>query len=252
MRRRVLIWSISVLATVLLLLVVLLLWNRLKESQQKLDEAARIIESIGNSSFIVEAEVSDTIPISTFIVIPISIPVNVSMSIVLDVPLNMSVPVKKDMMVPFSLLINQIVPVDTSFSFPDGMQPYMNDSLQLQQKLKIRFWPGFRIPFRVAGTIPVQQNLNLEMKTMRVSADIPIKMNINDSIPVKLDFVLPVSETINMPLNINSRATITFTQKIPIEADFPINIKAPVVVDFTKTPLKQKFDSLANVLRTVL
>lgn len=227
-------------------------FNKIRHAQNKLKTAADIIESIGNSSFMVEADVKDTIPVKTSISIPISIPVNVSLNMALDVPLSMNVPINKNLTIPFSLNINQIVPVDTLFDFPEKLSPLIDDTLALDTKMKIRFWPGFRIPFRVEGDIPVQQNLSLDMKTVRVSAEIPIAMSLSDSIPVTLDFDLPVSENISFPLKINTRAMISFVEKVPIEADFPIQLKAPVEVDFKKTPLKLKFDSLSAVLREVL
>jgi len=164
----------------------------------------------------------------------------------------MNVPVSKNLLIPFSLDIKQIIPVDTLFNFPDRLNPFISDTLDMATKMKIKFWPGFRIPFHVEGQVPLQQNLSLDMKTVRVSASIPIAMSVNDSIPVQLDFVLPVHETVSMPLVINTRATITFVEKIPIEADFPIQLKAPVEVDFRKTPMKAKFDYLSRVLREVL
>ncbi|HBG69633.1 MAG: hypothetical protein A2W93_12595 [Bacteroidetes bacterium GWF2_43_63] len=225
---------------------------KIRNAQQKLNVAADIIESIGNSSFFVEADVKDTIPVSTYISIPISIPVNVALNMTMDVPLNMNVPIHKNLTIPFSLDIHQIVPVDTLFNFPDKLDPLIDDTLGLDTKMKIRFWPGFRIPFRVEGNIPVNQNLSLDMKTVRVAASIPISMSLHDSIPVLLDFEIPVNESVSFPLKINTRATISFVEKVPIEADFPIQLKAPVEVDFKKTPLKAKFDSLSAVLREVL
>lgn len=245
--------AIIISVTVLIISAVsVVAFCKIRNAQQKLNLAADIIESIGNSSFFVEADVKDTIPVSTFITIPISIPVNVSLNMTMDVPLSMNVPINKSLIIPFSLDIHQIVPVDTLFNFPDKLDPMIDDTLDLNTKMKIRFWPGFRIPFRVEGNIPVKQNLSLDMKTVRVSANIPISMSVSDSIPVLLDFEIPVNESVSFPLKINTRATISFVEKVPIEADFPIQLKAPVEVDFKKTPLKAKFDSLSSVLREVL
>lgn len=242
---------ISVIALLLAAIAAGAIW-KLRIAQEKLNTAADIIENIGNSSFIVETEVNDTIPVNTCISIPVAIPVNVSLTMTMDVPLSMSVPVRKNLSVPFQLDIRKIVPVDTLFTFPDKLSPLIDDTLGLNSKMKIRFWPGFRIPFKVEGNIPLQQNLSLDMKTVHVSADIPISMSLSDSIPVKLDFELPVNENVSLPLVINTRAMISFVSKVPIDAEFPINLNAPVEVDFKKTPLKQKFDSLSAVLREVL
>ncbi|HPS83123.1 MAG TPA: hypothetical protein PLA88_02320 [Bacteroidales bacterium] len=243
---------IIAIAVLIIASVAVFAFIKIRHAQNKLDAAADIIENIGNSSFFVEADVKDTIPVKTSISIPVSIPVNVALNMTLDVPLSMSVPINKKLTIPFSLAIHQIVPVDTLFNFPEKLSPLIDDTLGLSTKMKIRFWPGFRIPFRVEGDIPVQQNLSLDMKTVRVSAQIPIAMSLSDSIPVTLDFDLPVNENVSFPLNINTRATISFIEKVPIEADFPIQLKAPVEVDFKKTPLKNKFDSLSAVLREVL
>ncbi len=245
-------WLIFSVFALTMLLVLIFALLRLQHAQKKLGESADMIESIGNSRFNVEALVTDTIPVSTYITIPISIPVQVSMSMTFDAPIHMNVPVNKSLMIPFSIDISQIIPVDTLFNFPDKLNPLISDTLDMATKMKIKFWPGFKIPFHVEGQVPLQQNLSLDMQTVRVSANIPIAMSINDSIPVRLDFELPVNETVSMPLKINTRATITFIEKIPIEADFPIQLKAPVEVDFGKTPMKAKFDSLARMMREVL
>ena len=243
---------IIAIAAAIIVSVAFFAFIKIRHAQNKLNTAANIIENIGNSSFCVETDVKDTIPIKTFISIPFSIPVNVAMNMTIDVPLNMSVPINKQLTIPFTLAIHEIVPVDTLFDFPEKLSPLIEDTIGVNSKMKIRFWPGFRIPFRVEGNIPVQKCLNLDMKTVRVSTKIPISMSLRDSIPVTLDFDLPINETVSFPLNIYTCATISFVDKVPIEAIFPIQLKAPVEVDFKKTPLKNKFDSLSAVLREVL
>ncbi len=245
-------YILLIAAILVITIIASFVFIKIRHAQQKLNQAAEIIENIGNSSFFIETDISDTIHVSTCIIIPVSIPVNVSLSMMLDAPLSMNVPVDKNLTVPFALNIEKIVPVDTFFHFPDKLYPFINDTLALESKMKIKFWPGFKIPFKVEGNIPISQNLNLDLKTVKVSSEIPISISINDSMPVKLDFELPVNQNISFPLKINTRANISFIEKVPIEADFPIQLQVPVEVDFKKTPLKLKFDSLASVLREVL
>lgn len=245
-------WFAIIVLTLLLIgtWVVLLMYYHAAES--RMQQAADLIESIGDAKFFVEADINDTMPVKSSIRIPVQIPVLVSMSIMVDVPITMDVAVNNEMKVPFDLTIKQIVPVDTFFQFPDPVSAYVNDSLSLASKLKIRLWPGFNIPFSVKGEVPMQQGLIFSMQSMRISADIPIAMRVQDSIPVHLDMNIPIQEHLQWPMMVNSKATITFYEELPIEAMFPIHLKVPVEVDFSKTPLQSKFDSLGNIMRKVL
>lgn len=232
------------------LLVVLFI--KFQNAKQKLDEAASIIESLGKAVFSIETDIKDTLDIETSFRVPCSIPVQVQMMIMVQAPINMDVPVKKDMLIPFSLRINEIMPLDTFFRYPEGISAYVSDSISIDNQLKIKFWPGMKIPFRTSGSIPMNQVLNIKPGGMRIASEIPIRINISDSIPVFLDFTLAVSDTMSMPLQINSRATISFYTDLPVQGRLPIHVMAPVEIDFSKTMLKERFDSLAFVLRKVL
>ena len=241
-----------VLAVLLPAALAAYLWLKLGESREKLNEAADIIESLGKASFDVDADVTDTIDIATDFRIPATIPVHVRMQVSLLAPLNMDVPVEKRLSIPFSVKIDQLLPVDTLFRFPSGIQALVNDSIPLNNKLKIKFWPGMRIPFQVQGKVPLHKALNLDPGNVRVASNIPVRLRLSDSIPVFLDFTVPVKDTIPMNLNINADAQITFYSALPVRGRLPLKMKTPVRVDFSKTPLKAKFDSLARVMRKIL
>ncbi len=226
--------------------------TKYRKADAQLDKAADMIEEIGRSRFEVIAEVDDTMPLSTTINIPVSVPVRVSMNLSIDAPFTMNVPVNQELNIPFHLDIQELIPIDTVFHFPDAIAPYVNDSFGLATKMDVRIFPGFRVPFRVSGIIPLNENLSFEMPSMRVKAVIPIEIDISESIPVKLSFNLPLNQNINLPLHINTAATISFIQEIPVHADFPVHLAVPVPVDFGSTPLKPRFDSLSRMLRDVL
>jgi hypothetical protein len=241
-------------AAIVLLLTVMsvLLINKVIDSQKKLNQAADIIESLGNTSFSIDADIQDSIDINTSFDIPVSIPVHVVMSVRLDAPLSMSVPVKKSMHIPYSINITEIIPVDTFFRFPDGITAAVDDSIALNTQLKIKFWPGIRLPFNVTGNMPLNQTLSLNPEKLRVSSDIPIHLSLNDSMPVFLDFIVPVQDTIPMNLVIDADALISFYAPLPVKGKLPLKMITPVEIDFSKTPLKAKFDSLAKVMREIL
>jgi hypothetical protein len=239
---------------VLLLLAVsaILLINKVIDSQKKLNQAADIIESLGTTSFFIDADIQDSIDINTSFYIPVSIPVHVLMNVSVNVPLNMNVGVKKTLKIPYSVKINDLMPVDTFFRFPEGINAAVNDTIPINDRLKIKFWPGMKIPFLVNGSVQLNQTLSLNPGKIRVASEIPIHLQLNDSIPVFLDFMVPVSDTLPMDMLIDSDAMISFYASLPVKGKLPLKMKTPVLIDFSKTPLKGKFDSLASVMRKIL
>lgn len=237
---------------VLMVVAAIFLINKVYDSQSKLEQAADIIESLGNTSFTIDADIQDSIEINTSFIIPVSIPVHVVMNVKVDAPLNMNVPFNKTLKIPYSVEINEIMPIDTLFRFPDGITADVNDTIPIHQKLKIRFWPGMNIPFSVSGKMPLNQSLSLNPGKIHVSSEIPIHLQLNDSIPVFLDFKVPVRDTIPMNLVIDADAMISFYASLPVTGKIPLKMNTPVKVDFSKTPLKAKFDSLAAVMRKIL
>lgn len=239
--------SIAILAVAAVLLI-----NKVIDSQEKLNQAADIIESLGNTSFFIDADISDSIDINTSFSIPVSIPVHVLMNVSVNVPLNMNVPVIQTLKIPYSVRIDEIMPVDTFFTFPDGITTNVNDSIDLNTKFKTRIWPGIRFPVTISGSIPLKQTLYLDPEKLHVSSEIPVHLRLNDSIPVYLDFTVPVKENIPMKLQIDADAMISFYIPLPVKGKLPLKMNTPVEIDFSKTPLKAKFDSLANVMRKIL
>jgi hypothetical protein len=239
---------------ILLLLTVsaILLINKISDSQKKLNQAADIIESLGKTTFTIDADIHDSIDINTSFTIPVSIPVHVVMKVKVDAPLNMNVPVKRSMTIPYSIVINEIMPVDTFFQFPEGITAAVNDSIPLNSRVKTKFWPGIKVPVTISGSMPINQTLSLNPEKLRVSSNIPIRLQLNDSIPVYLDFSIPVNDSIPMELLIDADAQISFYAPLPVKGRLPLDMNTPVKVDFSKTPLKAKFDSLANVMRKIL
>lgn len=233
-------------------IIILVLLLKLSDAREKLDDAAEILESMGNSKFDIDAEINDTIAINTSFKVPVSIPVHVSMWIDVAAPVQMNVPVRKELMIPVNLSIDEMLGVDTLFSFPDGFTAPVNDSIPLDDKIKIRFLGLFKVPFKSTGTIRLDQDMTFNPEAVRVSSEIPIQMQIHDSIPVFLDFMMPVNDSLHFPLKVSSKAMISFYEDFPVEGNIPIHMNSPVPLDFSKTPLKAKFDSLANIMRNLL
>lgn len=242
------------LTLILLLLAVsvILLINKVSDSQKKLNQAADIIESLGKTSFSIDADISDSIDINTSFTIPISIPVHVRMNVSVNAPLSMNVPVMQTLKIPYSVRIDEIMPVDTFFIFPEGITTNINDSIGFNTKIKTRIWPGIRFPVTISGSMPLKQSLYLDPEKLHVSSEIPVHLRLNDSIPVYLDFTVPVKDTLPMNLLIDADATISFYAPLPVKGRLPLKMNTPVEIDFSKTPLKAKFDSLANVMRKIL
>jgi hypothetical protein len=245
----ILLFTLAFLISGIIILVLLL---KLSDAREKLDDAAEILESMGISKFDIDAEIHDTIPINTSFRVPISIPVHVSMWIDVTAPVQMNVPVRKELMIPVNLSINELLSVDTLFGFPDGLRAPVNDSIPFEEKVKIRMFGLFKIPFKSSATIHLNQDMFFNPESVRVSSQIPVQMQIHDSIPVFLDFMMPVNDSLHFPLKVSSKAMISFYEDFPVEGNIPIHMNSPVPLDFSKTPLKAKFDSLANIMRNLL
>lgn len=251
--KRIIKYILLILIIILLAVSSVLLIFKVRDSQQKLNQAADIIESLGNTSFFIDADILDSLDINTSFSIPVSIPVHVVMKVSVDAPLNMNVPVKQTLKIPYSVKIDEIMPLDTIFTFPDGLTTNVNDSIDVKNaKFRTRFWPGIRVPVTINGSMPLKQTLSLDPEKLHVSSEIPVHLRLNDSIPVYLDFTVPVKDKIPMELVIDADAMISFYAPLPVRGKIPLKMNTPVKIDFSKTPLKQKFDSLAKVMRKIL
>lgn len=245
----ILLFTLAFLISGIIILVLLL---KLSDAREKLDDAAEILESMGNSKFDIDAEINDTLAVNTSFKVPVSIPVHVSMWIDVTAPVQMNVPVRKELMIPVNLSINELLSVDTLFGFPDGLRATVNDSIPFEEKVAIRMFGLFKIPFKSSATIHLNQDMFFNPEAVRVSSQIPVQMQIHDSIPVFLDFMMPVNDSLHFPLKVSSKAMISFYEDFPVEGNIPIHMNSPVPLDFSKTPLKAKFDSLANIMRNLL
>jgi len=219
-------------------------------AKKNLSDAAQNLKEIGNGVITDTISFDSTIPLDTEINILRTVPVDLKMALndslkimlTKNQPLNLKIPINID--------LDQVLHVDTTLTLTDTLEFTTSGNIPVDQKFTVL--KKFKIP--VKASIPLQ-NESLSAKLQGATSfrsDIPIRLNINDSLPVNLDLVIPIDQKAKIDYLIKNSALISFPQKIRIKGMVPIHLKIPIQIPLSKTVLKKYLDSTASNLNNIL
>jgi len=109
---------------------------------------------------------------------------------------------------------------------------------------------GIKVP--ISAVIPLKQNITLDLGRIPFETEIPVKIPISQNLPVNIKLSIPINMHVPLNVPVKSWATITFPNKLPVHGKIPLKMKVPVDIPLSSTPLKPKFDSLANVIKGLM
>jgi len=216
-------------------------------AKHKLTDAAGNLRAIGTKSISYTAEVNDTIPLETTILIPDKVNVGLSMELRHPLRLKMSIPFQTTLQVPVNLSVHQSLRIDTTLELPDALALSVSGHIPVDQKFQL---PGLgNIKLRIKASIPVNQPLIAKLTgSTRFRTAIPVQIQIVDTLPIALKLTVPVDQVINLNMAIKSQAQVRFPTRFKISGKVPIHLRVPVLIPIASTPLKNYLDKTADDL----
>lgn len=245
-------WTVAVLSLLLLISIGLIvtLLIVLQVTERRLQAVGDIMEEMAIQHIITEVTVDESIPLNSDISVMDELVVNIDMTVNTEIPFTAKIPVSEEMLVPFKIGVSDYIKLDTTIQVTDWVNIDVNDTIPLDQKVKMPIF-GQRGPsVPIKGKIPVQQQLNVGFsELLPVHSIVPVEMLIIDTLPVGLDMKIPVNVMVPVKLPIKQQAKITFNGAMPVDANIPITLTIPVDIPLAETSLAVYFRKLAAGLK---
>ncbi|MEJ7677377.1 MAG: hypothetical protein WKG06_05785 [Segetibacter sp.] len=219
-------------------------------AQKNLLEAAENLRAIGNGVIYDTVYFDSTIPVDTEIRIERTIPVNLNMKLKDSLKIILTKKQSLSLKIPISIDIDKVLHIDTTLILPDTLKLTTNGNIAIDQKFTIL--RKFKIPLK--SIIPLKNellNARLQGSTTFIS-DIPIRMNIHDSLPIDLDLIIPIDQKAKIDYLVKNMALISFPKKLNIKGLIPIHLIIPIKISLSNTLLKKYLDSTAYNLNNIL
>jgi hypothetical protein len=152
---------------------------------------------------------------------------NLSFPVTIDetIPISLTVPFNDVFTVP----ISETIPVSLTIPFQDEVVVPINDVIQLNNSITVDI------------VIPI------------LNQTVPLPIPINTNIPIVLDVVVPISQTIPIQTNIpiNLMIDVPVSAEFPIQTDVPVQLTVPVNVPVEELGLAAMMSNIADALRSL-
>lgn len=245
-------WSVALLIISLLISfgIIGVLLTVLHVTERRLETVGNIMEEMAVQHIITEVTVDESIPLNSEITVTDELIVNINMTVETEIPFTAMIPVNEDMLIPFKIGVHDYIKLDTTITVTDFVNIDVDDSIPLDQKVKLPIF-GKRGPsMPIQGMIPIKQKLRVGFsEDLPVHSIVPIDMIIVDTLPVGLSMKIPVDVMVPVRLPIKQTAKITFNGAMPVDAMIPITLTIPVDIPLSETSLSVYFKKLAKGLK---
>jgi len=222
----------------------------LNVSEGRLQAIGDTMEEMAVQHIITEVTVDEAIPVATSISVTSDVEVGIDMMVVSEIPFRAEIPVNESMLVPFKIGVKDYIKLDTTITVTDYVNILVDDTIPLNQKVKMPIFGKKGPSFPIEGKIPVKQSLYVGFdEDLPVNSIVPIEMVIVDTLPVGLDMRIPVDLMVPIKIPLHTNATVTFGDAMPIDAEIPITLTIPVDIPLEETSLAVYFRRLAKGLR---
>lgn len=244
-----------IIALIILLLanvgIVIGLMTALKVSEKRLANLGNIMEEMSNSRIQYQMTIKDSIDVVTEINVTESVVVGIDMVVESQIPFQADIPVDQSMIVPFDLGIKQLIYMDTTIKITDKLNIYVDDSIPLDQKVKLPIFGKDRGPrMPIKAKIPLKQTLQVEFnEDVHVQSFIPIDMNVKDELPVDLNMKIPVNIMVPVRIPLHTNARVSFFEGLPIEGKIPVHLDVPIDIPLSETAMGDYLKKVAKGMR---
>jgi len=244
------IFAAVVLALLINFGIIGVLITALNVSEGRLQIIGETMEEMAVQHIITEVTVDEAIPVKTNIAITSEVEVGIDMLVESKIPFRAEIPVNEDMLIPFKIGVKDYIKLDTTISVTDYVNILVDDTIPLNQKVKLPIF-GKRGPsVPIQGLIPVKQSLYVGFEEdLKVHSVVPVDLLIIDTLPVGLSMKIPVDLMVPIRIPLHTNATVTFGDAMPVNADIPITLTIPVDIPLEETSLAYYFKKMAAGLK---
>lgn len=222
----------------------------LNVSKSRLQIIGDTMEEMAQQHIITEVTVNEAIPVKTTINITSEVVVGIDMMVESEIPFRAEIPVNEKMLIPFKIGVKDYIKLDTTITVTDYVNILVDDTIPLNQKVRLPIF-GKRGPWvPIQGKIPIKQSLYVGFdEALKVNSVVPIDLLIIDTLPVGLSMKIPVDLMVPIRIPLHTTATVTFGEAMPIVADIPITLTIPVDIPLEQTSLAYYFKKMAAGLK---
>jgi hypothetical protein len=243
---------IAVTSLILNILIIVGLAYMKLNAGNKLDKAYDILKSLGEARIKYDVPLNDTLEINTEFKVTQKVKVFVELRFKNTIDISDIVPVDQMIDVPINIVVNRMINVDTAILIKDKLTVFLDEKIPVDQMVTIPIVGKKGINIPLVTVIPLKQNISLNLGTIPFQTGIPISIPISEKIPVNIKLNIPINMKVPLDVPVRSEAIITFPYTLPVHGKIPIKMKVRVDIPLSETSLKPKFDSLANVIKSLL
>jgi len=230
--------------------IIVVLMTALNISEKRLKLIGDTMDEMAVQHIITEVTVDEAIPVTTSIDITSKVEVGIDMLVESEIPFRAEIPVNEDMLIPFKIGVKDYIKLDTTISITDYVNILVDDTIPLNQKVKMPIFGNKGPSVPIQGKIPVKQSLYVGFEEdLKVNSVVPVDLLIIDTLPVGLSMRIPVDLMVPIRIPLHTKATVTFGDAMPINAEIPITLTIPVDIPLEETSLAKYFRKLAEGLR---
>jgi len=230
--------------------IIIALLTVLDVTQGRLEVLGNTMGAMANEHILTEVTVDESIPLNSNISVTDEIEVNINMMVESEIPFTAEIPVTEEMLVPFKIGVKDYIKLDTTIQVTDYVNILVDDTIPLDQRVKLPIFGQKGPSMPIQGKIPVKQSLHVGFsEALPVDAVVPIDMLIVDTLPVGLDMKIPVDVMVPVKIPLRSSARISFSDAMPVNAEIPITLTIPVDIPLQETTLAKYFESMAGQLK---
>ncbi len=210
--------------------------------------AATELAELAESHIQYTVHISQTVPISTGIVVSEQIAVPVSLVVDQTIPINAEIPFQAEFLIPVNLEINRSFSIDTTVRFQDEIVVPINDVIQIDEIFETQILgQTVRIPIR--GGIPIRLDVVVPINTnVPIRTEIPVQFPISETVSVDLDLTVPVDLEIPVNFPVETEVVVPLNWTIPINIEVPLVLDVPIDIAIGDTPLGEYLRNLAEQL----
>ncbi|MDC0338118.1 hypothetical protein OAN33_01140 [Flavobacteriales bacterium] len=232
--------------------IISVLITALNVSESRLQVIGDTMEEMAKQHIITEVTVDEAIPVQTSIAVEGAVVVGIDMMVESEIPFRAEIPVNEKMLIPFKIGVKDYIKLDTTITVTDYVNILVDDTIPLNQKVKLPIF-GKRGPWvPIQGKIPVKQSLYVGFdEALKVNSVVPVDLLIIDTLPVGLSMKIPVDLMVPIRIPLHTKATVTFGEAMPIVADIPITLTIPVDIPLEETSLAFYFKKMAAGLKSL-
>ena len=223
----------------------------LKVMEFRLNKVGDTMEEMAVQHIITTVTVNEEIPLNSAITVTDELTVNIQMYIETEIPFTANIPVSEEMLVPIRMGVRDFIELDTLIWVTDQVNILVDDSIPLNQKMKMTIFGKDRGPsVPIKAMIPLKQSLLVDFdEPLHVRATIPIDMLIIDTLPIGIQMNIPVDVMVPVKIPIKQTARIRFNEPMPVDAMIPISLTIPIDIPLETTSLAKYFRKLAVGLK---